>query len=39
MLSDPGKRPGIALPVMPGSLRLARERGETNSNLESVSLE
>jgi hypothetical protein len=28
-----------ALPVVPISLRLARERGETNNNVERVSLE
>ena len=39
VFSDPGKRPGIALPVMESSLRLARQRGETTNNVERVSLE
>jgi hypothetical protein len=39
MLFDPGKRPGIALPVMESSLRLARQRGETTNKVERVSLE
>jgi len=38
LVSQPPDAWGL-LPVMPKSLRLARQRGETNNNVERVSLE